>query len=264
MKILFQLLLLLTLALTGLSKVSASETRVDSTGGLSLVMTDETSAINPFNFGNPAGLSLLPAQSRFDIAAPWFQETPAGAPAEQIQAYGSLSQISNNFPTSDLLNDTNTDFKYQGLIFFPTSQWAFQASGDLLHANNQVDPVTSDEKSVDRARGMARTSYNFGPFSLGTEIDLNQTTKDLPSNGPDGQGNASVITSTSGLLVNFPLDNNKNSAQLRFGGDFTIEVPPAQEKDHYSLMISGNPLDLDFTSIKASLTLSSLGAGTVF
>src|SRR5581483_2743842 len=126
--------------------LAASETRVNSTGGLSLVMTDETASVNPFNFGNPAGLSLLPPQSRFDIAAPWFQETAASDPSGQVQAYGTLSQLGSNFSSDSLLDATNSSFKYQGLILFPTSHWAFQASGDLLHATNQTDPTSIDEK----------------------------------------------------------------------------------------------------------------------
>jgi hypothetical protein len=227
----------------------ASEARVNAAGGLSLVMDDETVLINPFTFGNPAGLSLLPPQSRFDVAGPWFQETPAANAAFQSQAYGTLSQIGSNFSTSSLLDNTNSAFQYQGLILFPISQWAFQASGDLLHATNQLDPVFTLEKSADRTRGLARTAYNFGPFSLGTEIQLNQTNKDFPSptnGGPDGQGNNNLMTSTSGLLLNFQLDNSKTPAYLRLGGNFQTQIPPAQEKDHFSLTVSGNPLDLDY------------------
>jgi hypothetical protein len=54
---------------------SATETRVDSTGGLSLVMTDESDQIDPFIFGNPAGLALLSPQNRLDYSYEGFRQT---------------------------------------------------------------------------------------------------------------------------------------------------------------------------------------------
>lgn len=227
----------------------SSDTRVNSVGGLSLVMDDETAAINPFTFGNPAGLSLLPPQSRFDVAGPWFQQTPASNPAGQVQAYGTLSKLGNPLSSSTLLNASGSAFTYQGFILFPTNQWAFQLSGDLFHANNQFDTnFPLFDISEDRYRGLARTAYNFGPFALGTEAELTQVDQDLPSSTgqPDGQGNISILESNSGLIMNFPLDNDKrNPATLRIGGEFGLQANPSQDKQQYDLSIAGNPVTVD-------------------
>lgn len=239
----------LWMALSGLSLLRASDTRVESVGGLSLVMSDETVDINPFILGNPAGLALLPAQNRLDAAGPWFQETPAGNASGQIQAYGALPKLGSNFPSSTLLNSTDSAFTYQGLILFPTRQWAFQAGGDWLSASKQIDLVTGFDNSLDRYRGMARTAYDFGPFVLGTEVDLFQTNKDLPASypgGPNGKGSVTGLHSTSGLLVDIPLENTAHPSQLRFGGVVTAELSPAQERDQFKTDISGNLVDVDF------------------
>lgn len=250
----------LWMAGAGLSPLLASDTRVESVGGLSLVMTDETVDLNPFIVGNPAGLALLPAQNRLDVAGPWFQETPAGNAAFQVQAYGTLSQLGSNFSSSTLLSATNSNFKYQGLILFPTHQWAFQASGDWLHAARQIDTAAGFDNSLDRYRGMGRTAYDFGPFSLGTEVDWNQTNKDLPpfiSGNPDGQGLETILTSTSGLIVNFPLDNAPRPSCLRLGGVFTAQLSPAQEKDQYLVNNGGSLVNAD--SIYKSPNFSDWG-----
>ncbi|HET9870219.1 MAG TPA: hypothetical protein VFR02_06980, partial [bacterium] len=67
-------LLAIFILFLGQSISLASDTRVDSMGGLSLVATDEVDDINPFILGNPAGLALLPAQSRLDVAGEWIKE----------------------------------------------------------------------------------------------------------------------------------------------------------------------------------------------
>jgi len=46
----------------------ASETRVDSTGGLTTLLDDETDNLSLFLDGNPAGLVLLNTRDRLDVS----------------------------------------------------------------------------------------------------------------------------------------------------------------------------------------------------
>jgi hypothetical protein len=243
----FAMTFLLTGALSSLSH--ASETRLNSLGGVSLVLDDETASFDPFNFGDPAGLALLPPLSRFDVSGVFSMDTPAFDPAGQTQTYGTLSKIGSNFPNSTLLSNTSSTFTYQGLILFPDKSWAFQASGDLLHATNQPDTLLP-ATSVDRTRGMARVAVDLDPLVLGTEIDATQTQKVFPnlfSGGPRGTGNGSALFSNSGLLLDLPLDHNKTPARMRIGGVFGTEIPAAQEKDGLTVNSGGTPVDLTVT-----------------
>jgi hypothetical protein len=106
----------------------ASETRVDSAGGLTSVIDDETNNGDLFLDGNPAGLVLLSTHDRFDLAGQWdYSDTQPTGP-------GSIQQIFSTVPRSS--NDTV--IKYEGLIVFPDTHWAFQVAGDYLYPQGQV------------------------------------------------------------------------------------------------------------------------------
>jgi hypothetical protein len=247
------LLVLLGAAALLCNRAAASDARVEAAGDLTLVMTDETTVISPFNLGNPAGLALLPAQNRLDGAAPWSLATPAFDPSRQNQSYGSLSDLGTGFASSTLLSATNSAFQYQGLILFPASHWAFQVGGDWLHSGNQADDLSGQDKDLDRYRGIARTAYDFGPFALGTQVQWNQTDKVfLPtlaggSGIKSGNGSQTFITSTSGLLVDFPLDGGPQPSRLRLGGVLSAPLPFPYEKDHFDWEFSGTDVALDTT-----------------
>src|ERR1019366_1398984 len=107
------------------------------------------------------------------IAAPWFQLSPASSAFQTTQAYGLLSQLTGGFDSSSLLTASTNSFAYEGFILFPNPQWAFQASGDLLHAPNQPDSTGTDQ-SLDATRALGRTAYDFGPFTFGAQFQWAQ------------------------------------------------------------------------------------------
>src|SRR5208282_2375011 len=91
-----------------------SETRVDSAGGLTTIMTDETTDLDFFMDGNPAGLVLLKHQDRFDLSGQWFYSN------SQPSGTGSVQQT---FSTIPRLSDQGL-IHYGGAMFFPDPQWA--------------------------------------------------------------------------------------------------------------------------------------------
>ncbi|HTC20786.1 MAG TPA: hypothetical protein VK859_08060 [bacterium] len=244
MKILFPLLLLVSLALAGIPKVLASETRVDSTGGLSLVMDDESVAINPYIYSNPAGLGLLPVQNRFDYTEEWLRETAAST-NEIIHLYGTYNDVGNS------------KFYYQGLTVWPTDRWAVQADADLFNNDNgnftyDLPPLTND-----RTREYVRTTYNFGPFVLGASlipVQLNQTFNSYSTNPSSlfettsGTGTYNSLTGTGGLLVCFPGDPGPKQSRLELGGTFGSQLGMNQQKNDFGLEYNSvTPINLTDT-----------------
>ncbi|HEY5038804.1 MAG TPA: hypothetical protein VIJ93_07020, partial [bacterium] len=151
------------LALVGASLWStisqASEIRVDSAGGLTTVMTDETNNLDLFLEGNPAGLVLLNTHDRLDLTTQWAYSNTL--PVTQ----GSLQQA---FSTIPRLTDANY-IRYSGFMTFPNPQWAFQAAGDFNNLSGQ--PAYSyDTFRSTQYRGLVRSAYNAGPFCLGLEV----------------------------------------------------------------------------------------------
>src|SRR5580658_5708611 len=244
MKILFPLLLLVSLALAGIPKVLASETRVDSTGGLSLVMDDESVAINPYIYSNPAGLGLLPVQNRFDYTEEWLRETAAST-NEIIHLYGTYNDVGNS------------KFYYQGLTVWPTDRWAVQADADLFNNDNgnftyDLPPLTNN-----RTREYVRTTYNFGPFVLGASlipVQLNQTFNSYSTNPSSlfettsGTGTYNSLTGTGGLLVCFPGDPGPKQSRLELGGTFGSQLGMNQQKNDFGLEYNSvTPINLTDT-----------------
>ena len=210
----------------------ASEARVDSMGGLTLIATDESEAINPFTLGNPAGLALLAPQSRFDVDAQWVKEyyPPTG---DEFHVYGLMSQLNN---------DT---VKYHGLMVFLNNNWAVQADGDTLHTESQNDYTTHVDTN-DRYRELLRTAYNFGPFVLGGQVQPTQTTInfkpydiDLNTKVTSGTGTENNLTGTAGLLADFSGNSDPKQSHLRIGGVVSTQLNPAQETDNLSVLNSG-------------------------
>ncbi|HVZ80174.1 MAG TPA: hypothetical protein VHE12_05145 [bacterium] len=241
----------LTFLLAGASppRTFASETRVNAVGGLNLVLDDETADLSPFNLGNPAGLALLPSQSRFDASGALSLDTPASDAAAQVETYGTFSHIGSNFPASNLLSNSASPFTYQGLLLFPAKDRAVQLSGDLLHTTHQTDSGAYDT-SADRVRGTGRMAADLDPLVLGTGIDAAQVQKSLTNlygPGPDGQADSSLLVSTSGLLLDLPLDRSKEPSRLRIGGLFGTQIAPSQQKETITGNSGGTPVDLTVT-----------------
>ncbi|HUO56593.1 MAG TPA: hypothetical protein VMV05_00305 [bacterium] len=246
----FLLLPLLSL-LWPVTPAVASQNRVDSTGGLSLVLQDETTEVNPYNFGDPAGLVFLPQDNRLDVSAPWFQQNPASNNFYSMQAYGVISGLADTLDSSSLLNASATSFQHEGFILFPTPQWAFQVGGDLLHGTNQPDTASLTDESQDRSRVLGRTAYNFGPFTLGAQFqwsENNSAFQPVTASAAtlvSGNSSETVLIPTAGLLVSFSLESGKNPAVLRLGGSYSQALPPLKQTQHYDLNILGTPATVD-------------------
>jgi hypothetical protein len=210
----------------------ATETRVDSTGGLTLVLTDESTEINPFLFGNPAGLALLLPQTRFDLVGQWFKETS-----------NSTNITSNVYATLNRLGDDTPH--YHGLMAFLSPQWAVQLDGDFAQSENSPDILITDQTRT-RTRELLRTAYNFGPFVLGVQaqpIQLNLTVKPQSLSGGaqllSGQGTGSAFVGTAGLLACFPGETNPKGTSLKIGGTASTELTPGQEIQNLAFQLSG-------------------------
>ncbi len=122
------LLGLLLWAAIGLGPLWGSETRVDSAGGITGALDDETNNGDLFLDGNPAGLVLLKTHDRFDLAGQYTDaySLPSGL--------GSNQQVITTFPR---LSNVSV-IRYEGLMLFPDPHWAVQLGGDLLAGYNNV------------------------------------------------------------------------------------------------------------------------------
>ncbi len=218
------LLWAISILLLSQSPSHASDARVDSMGGLTLVATDEADDINPFTLGNPAGLALLNPQTRFDAAGQWIKEDIAN---ENItyHLYGARNQI-----------DTD-NVRYHGLIAFLSPNWAFQADADTLHTENENDPSTHTNPK-DLNRELVRTAYNFGPFVLGAEVQPQQATStfysylfEATTQVLSGTGTTNNLTGTFGLLTNFPSNTDPKQSHFQVGGTLSTQLNPFQEVD---------------------------------
>ena len=224
---------------------SASETRVDSIGGLSLVIDDESVTPNPFLFGNPAGLSLLTPQNRFDASGLWFGQSVPFDSTKSTQYYGSLDHVA----------DPNGSNKYHGLMFFPTNRWGVQLDGDDFYSQSQPSSTLPIDHN-NRTRQFFRTSYNFGPFVLGGEIDPLQTTTVFKTPGSfngnaldSGTGTTNALSATTGLLACFPGDASPKQSRLEIGGIFADQLSPAKEIDNLiaTPLLPPNPVTITET-----------------
>jgi hypothetical protein len=189
--------------------VNPSQVRVDSAGGLDLVMTDEAAEVNPYIFGNPAGLVLLPTQIRSEFSAPWWYTTTSETGIYDTWNYG----VSAASP-------------FQGFLAVSKGHWAFQAGG----AYNVLDtkwPLTDYQQNFQNGLGLVRGAGALGPFSLGAEFRLGAGSSETVLSG-----NQFGVNSTAGLLANIPLAEGDHPAWLRLGGSTLFDIEP--ERSEYS------------------------------
>ncbi len=207
---------------SGLRPLLASETRVDSAGGLTTVIDDETDNGDLFLDGNPAGLVLLNTPDRFDLALQWsyLNSQPAGP--------GALQQ---SFSTDPRLSNTNI-IKYQGLMVFPDPHWAFQVAGDFLSLQGQVPSnYFADTFSTSQYRELIRAAYNSGPFAFGLELSNNESDNSYDpglftqyvgqSSGANSENKTRV---RAGFISTFPENEDKESARWEVGGVFETTI----------------------------------------
>ncbi len=89
---------------------SSYSLRVQAMGNADLAIEDETTYINLFNFGNPAGLSYLPHQDRLDLS------------------FGAAIQIEPHTDYDDLLGTPMGNYHGLTLWFGDEIDWGGGAS----------------------------------------------------------------------------------------------------------------------------------------
>lgn len=229
------------LALVGASLWStisqASEIRVDSAGGLTTVMTDETNNLDLFLEGNPAGLVLLNTHDRLDLTTQWAYSNTL--PVTQ----GSLQQA---FSTIPRLTDANY-IRYSGFMTFPNPQWAFQAAGDFNNLSGQ--PAYSyDTFRSTQYRGLVRSAYNAGPFCLGLEV-LNVEFDKAYDPGlfnpyvavQSGSSGDNQTILKAGLITTFPEKAPEDAPRWQAGGVFATQVGPSAQTLNANFFYNNSP-----------------------
>jgi len=219
-----------------------SETRVDSTGGLTTLLTDETTNLDLFMDGNPAGLALLNQQDRFDLSGQWFYSNgqPVGTGSVQ-QTFGTLPRLSDG----DLIH-------YGGAMFFPEPQWALQVDGDL--SSSQGLPFyTNDTYTLGQYRSLLRSAYRFGSLAVGLELFNIQSDQAFdpglfnpPSvngsyfglqSGTSGQ-NQSLLR--GGFIVSFPDKADDDNGHWQSGGYVGVQLGSSIQTQNLELFTSGS------------------------
>jgi hypothetical protein len=232
------LILLIVVGLLGPTAGWASETRVDSTGGLTTILDDETTDLDLFLDGNPAGLVLLNTKDRLDLSGEWSytdQEGPWGANKQQI------------FTT--IPRYTDGPIKYEGLMLFPDPHWAVQVLGDAFV--NQGVPFanyTADTETSSQYRGLVRAAYALPFGALGLEIEdvgiddsfdpgLYNPNVGLAS-GSDSQNQVLV---KGGFITTFPGPSSAEDPRWQAGGYFQSQVGTAPLERSLSLFYLNSP-----------------------
>jgi hypothetical protein len=202
----------------------ASETRVDSAGGLTSVIDDETNNGDLFLDGNPAGLVLLATHDRFDLAGQWtyLNSQPAGPGAIQ-QSFGTIPRLTND-----------SVIRYEGLMVFPDPHWAFQVAGDFFNPQRQVPTnYLADTYSTNQYRSLIRAAYNSGPFAFGLEVsntELDDTYDpglfSLYAGQSSGSSNENRTRVRAGLISIFPENQDQDSPRWEVGGVFETTIGP--------------------------------------
>lgn len=198
---------------------SASETRVDSTGGLITVLKDETDDLNLFLDGNPAGLVLLNTRNRFDIAGEWSyssQQGPWGS--DKPQVFTSIPRY------------TDSPVPYEGLMLFPDPHWAVQVSGDVFY-NQGVTVFSNDTETGSQWRELVRAAYAFPSASLGIELMEVESGKAYnaglynPYVGvASGNGSQDQLFLKTGFIATFPGPASPQDPRWQVGAYFLTQV----------------------------------------
>ncbi|HTC20559.1 MAG TPA: hypothetical protein VK859_06925 [bacterium] len=222
----------------------ASETRVDSTGGLTTLLDDETDNLSLFLDGNPAGLVLLNTRDRLDVSGELSY-------LDQEGPWGSNRQL----VLTTIPRYTDNPIKYEGLMLFPDPHWAVQVLGDFfLDQGVSVAGFTgdalppSDTNTQRQYRGLIRVSYAFPFGAAGLEVlNSQKDSRDDPglwnpdvglSSGASGQNQTLVKT---GIITTFPANLSPESPRWQAGGWFTAQLGPDSENQILNLYYSGSP-----------------------
>ncbi len=203
---------------------SASETRVDATGGLTTILDDETDNLDLFLDGNPAGLLLLNTRDRFDLAGEWSytdQEGPWGSNKQQI------------FTTIPRYTDNPID--YEGLMLFPDPHWAVQVLGDVfIDQGVTVANPAADTETTSQYRELVRAAYALPFAALGLELlDVEQDKAFDPGlYNPtvgivSGSGSEDQWFAKFGFITTFPGPASPEDPRWQAGGYFETQLGPS-------------------------------------
>jgi hypothetical protein len=218
----------------------ASETRVDSTGGLATILTDETTDLSFLMDGNPAGLLLLDTHDRLDEAFQWGQQT---GPGPYQQTLGIIPRLTGD-----------NDLHYSGVVAFPSPGWAIQAGGDLLSQSGQ--PVgANDTYTLSQYRGLLRGATSLGPLVLGLEVRNMESDnaydpglysdKTQPYTLQNGSSALNQTYLRAGLATTFPENRGTNDPFWQAGGIFEAQVGGGGNAFNATLDYpSGSPFNL--------------------
>lgn len=215
--------------------LGASEVRVDNTGSLSLVLSDESSEINPYMLGNPAGLALLPRVDRLDLGAPFYSTSMANS-SHSVGFFGFSPRFIPSFPNLEnsatgLISNTIGP-AYQGFLGFLTGKWAYQITGGFFNIDDIDAWGPGTHTNNQWFHEVIRTAVDFDALSLGTEIQLLQHVIDQLGNNYSSSTvinfNELAINSNTGFLLNFQLGDKDHPAWLRLGGSALFNIVPLE------------------------------------
>ena len=249
-----------------------SETRVDSTGGMTSILTDETTDLSFFMDGNPAGLLLLDTHDRLDEAFQWgSQNGQPVEPGSYQQTFGSIPRLAND-----------NDIHYSGWMAFPAPGWAFQAGGDFLSQSGQTPADTFDSLAPSQYRGILRGATNLGPLVLGLEVRNMETdaaydqglyserkVSGIPYTLQTGSSALNQTYLRGGVASAFPENRGPNDAFWQAGGIFEAQVAGGNNAFNASLVYPGGdpspsgkttPLPIIITSVPNCAMRSPTGS----
>ena len=233
-------LLVLVAWVLGPTRGLASEIRVDSTGGLTTVLLDETDNLDLFLDGNPAGLALLNTRDRFDLASEWAysdQEGPWGSNKQQI-----LTTVPRY---------TDTPIKYEGLMLFPAPQWSVQVLSDVF-INQGVTVFSNDTETTSQYRGLIRAAYSLPFGALGLELSDFETDKvyDPGLYNPyvglsSGSGDLNQLRLKGGFVTTFPAPSSPQEPRWQAGGFFEVFMAPSINNQSLNVFYLNSPAFTD-------------------
>lgn len=218
-----------------------SEIRVDSTGGLTTILTDETANLDLFMDGNPAGLILLDTHDRLDLACQWDYSNA------QPVTTGSTQKT---FSTLPRLSD-NDNIHYEGWIAFPKPHWAFQIAEDFNYSQGQPYRF-SDSSTSQQYRSLLRTAYDLGPFCVG--LDITNIEQDATYDPGLFDNNVGIRSGNSGqnqtllkmgVIATFPENPPADAPRWRIGGVWASQVGGnAQNLNAQLYYLGSNPFSV--------------------
>lgn len=218
--------------------LSASETRVDSAGGIRTILDDETSNLDLFLDGNPAGLMVLNTKDRFDISL-------QGGVQDQEGPWG----INHQGLFTTVPRPADNGLHYEGLMVFPDPHWAFQAAGDYLVNNGlSVANYQDDTQTQSQYRGLFRAAYGLSWGTFGVEI-LDTQTDGLNDAGAfsadadlqSGNANQNQTMVKAGFLTTFPERTSPQDPRWQMGGYLQTQAGSSVRNVNLNLFYPGNP-----------------------